>query len=87
MPAPRPTLTAFETAIAALARAAAHDERMATDYARLAAYMAREGRTSAVALFEGLSRHHAIRALEERGQLGAAIHAQHAAEHDPDVIV
>ncbi|MEA1834603.1 hypothetical protein U8607_21140 [Methylobacterium durans] len=68
------TLTAFEATVSGLARAAAHNERLAGDYARLAAYIAREGRTSAADLFESLSRHHAIRALEERARLGAVLH-------------
>ncbi|WP_336486199.1 hypothetical protein [Methylobacterium nigriterrae] len=72
-------LTPFEAAVSGLAKAAARDERLATDYARLAAYMAQDGRPSAVDLFEGLSRHHAIRALEERGQLEATVHAQNGA--------
>ncbi|MER2267143.1 hypothetical protein [Methylobacterium oxalidis] len=74
MRAPDRSLTAFETTVSGLAKAAAHDERLATDYARLAAYIARDGRTSAADLFESLSRHHAIRALEERGRLAAALH-------------
>ncbi|MER2269652.1 hypothetical protein [Methylobacterium oxalidis] len=74
---PENQLSEFQTTVSGLARAAARDERLATDYARLAAYMAQDGRPSAVDLFEGLSRHHAIRALEERGQLEATVHAQH----------
>ncbi|HEV7440859.1 MAG TPA: hypothetical protein VGN94_14720 [Methylobacterium sp.] len=70
-------LTQFQARVSGLAKAAARDERLATDYARLAAYMAKDGRVSAVDLFESLSRHHAIRALEERGQLEATVHAQH----------
>lgn len=74
MRASDPTLTAFETTVAGFARDAARSERLAGDYARLAAYLSQEGRTSAVDLFESLSRHHAIRALEDRARLAAAVH-------------
>ncbi|WP_336490962.1 hypothetical protein [Methylobacterium nigriterrae] len=84
MSAPAQHLSEFEETVSTLAKAAAHDERLASDYARLGAYMAGEARTSAAELFESLSRYHAIRALEERGQLGAAVYAQHGVVDDPE---